>query len=101
MSSREQCGAAGRAHGSRHIKVGPALALVGKSVQGRGFDVGMAVGTRKAAGAAPEAAAPPVAESKETPVEFMLQRTLDEEAKEVMARIVEKQKQKAEEMLES
>lgn len=55
----------------------------------------------EAAGAAPEAAAPPVAESKETPVEFMLQRTLDEEAKEVMARIVEKQKQKAEEMLES
>jgi len=45
---------------------------------------------------------PPTAnESTETPVEFMLNRTLDEEAKEVMHRIVEKQKQKAEELLES
>lgn len=45
---------------------------------------------------------PPTAnESTETPVEFMLNRTLDDEAKEVMHRIVEKQKQKAEELLES
>lgn len=45
---------------------------------------------------------PPTAnESTETPVEFMLNRTLDDEAKEVMYRIVEKQKQKAEELLES
>jgi len=45
---------------------------------------------------------PPTAnESTETPVEFMLNRTLDDETKEVMHRIVEKQKQKAEELLES
>jgi len=45
---------------------------------------------------------PPTAnESTETPVEFMLNRTLDDEAKEVMYRIVEKQKQKADELLES
>lgn len=45
---------------------------------------------------------PPTAnESTETPIEFMLNRTLDDEAKEVMHRIVEKQKQKAEELLES
>jgi len=43
---------------------------------------------------------PPTAnEGTETPVEFMLNRTLDDEAKEVMHRIVEKQKQKAEELL--
>ena len=45
---------------------------------------------------------PPTAnESTESPIEFMLNRTLDEEAKEVMSRIVKKQKQKAEELLES
>jgi hypothetical protein len=45
---------------------------------------------------------PPTAnESTETPVEFMLNRTLDDDAKEVMHRIVEKQKQKADELLES
>jgi len=33
-----------------------------------------------------------------TPVEWILDRSLDEEAKEVMSRIVEKQKQKAEEL---
>jgi hypothetical protein len=45
---------------------------------------------------------PPTAnESTETPVEFMLNRTLDDNSKEVMHRIVEKQKQKAEELLES
>ena len=48
-----------------------------------------------------ENTAPTANESTESPVEFMLNRTLDEEAKEVMARIVEKQKQKAEEMLKS
>ena len=41
----------------------------------------------------------PANESIENPIEFMLNRTLDEEAKEVMSRIVEKQKQKAEELL--
>jgi len=40
-------------------------------------------------------------ESTESPVEFMLNRTMDEQAKEVMGRIVQKQKQKAEELLES
>jgi hypothetical protein len=44
---------------------------------------------------------PTANESTESPVEFMLNRTLDNEAKEVMHRIVEKQKQKAEELLES
>ena len=44
---------------------------------------------------------PTANESTESPVEFMLNRTLDDEAKEVMHRIVEKQKQKAEELLES
>lgn len=64
-------------------------------------DEQMAAAAPEAEGAAPEAAAPPVAESKESPIEFMLNRTLDEESKEVMVRIVEKQKQKAEEMLKS
>ena len=40
-------------------------------------------------------------ESTESPVEFMLNRTMDEQAKEVMGRIVQKQKQKAKELLES
>ncbi len=43
----------------------------------------------------------PTSESVQNPVEFMLNRTVDQEEKEVMARIVEKQKQKAEELLES
>ena len=43
--------------------------------------------------------APPVTESTETPVEFMLNRTLNAEDKEIMSRIVEKQKQKADELL--
>ena len=64
--------------------------------------------TQEATGGLPSAGmesaenTPPTAnESTESPIEFMLNRTLDEEAKEVMSRIVEKQKQKAEELLES
>ncbi len=54
----------------------------------------------QAAGPAP---APPMPanESTENPVEFMLNRSLDEEAKEVMSRIVEKQKQKAEKLIDN
>jgi len=43
----------------------------------------------------------PANESIENPIEFMLNRTLDEEAKEVMSRIVEKQKQKAEKLIDN
>ena len=41
----------------------------------------------------------PTSESVQNPVEFMLNRTIDQEEKEIMTRIVEKQKQKAEELL--
>ncbi len=48
-----------------------------------------------------ENSTPTANESNESPAEFLLNRTLDDETKEIMQRIVEKQKQKAKELLES
>ena len=71
------------------------------------MDAELGVGQEE--GGAPEAAAPTnesnvevvpngLVVTNQTPVQWVLDRSLDEEAKEVMSRIVEKQKQKAEDL---